>query len=79
MFDMLFYAEQLVETLRAVGDFLTTQASYRVPVLNIADMTWHLIDIPLPFSFTPAELLIGGGLVALLGFRLAKFFTDLVL
>lgn len=77
MWLMIEYAQTLVVTLRNLGDWFT-RADMTVPVLNINDWTWHMIDIPLPLGFTVAELLIGGGLTVLLGFRLLKFFTDLI-
>lgn len=79
MWKMIEYAEMLVDTLRDLGDFFTNTPAMQVPVLNINDMTWHIISVPLPFDFTLAELLIGAGLAGVLAFRLAKFYTDIVL
>lgn len=75
---LIYYAETLVITLRSLGNWFTRDVSITVPVLNIADYTWHMIDIPLPFGYSVAELLIGGGLTLLLGSRLIKFWTDFV-
>lgn len=79
MADLLFYGEQLLETLQKLGDWFTTPAGFSVPVLNVYDWTWHFVKVPLPFGYTVAELLLGGGLLFLLGFRLLKFWTDVAL
>lgn len=72
MWLMLEYAESFVAILRDLSIFFTS--SYMtVPVLNINDWSWYFVDIPLPFGFTVAEIVIGGGLTIVLGTRLLKF------
>ncbi len=77
MFELIRYGEMLFSMVRdQLVPFLTdsiesvqlynpiTQESFAVP--------WLLPEVTL------AELLFGGGLIFLLGYRLVKFFTDIV-
>lgn len=56
----------------------------KIPVIGgILEDLWGtgaLYTLPWPFGdFSVAEVLFGGGLIFILGFRLVKFFTDIVL
>ena len=56
----------------------------KIPVLGevLEDLfgTGELYTLPWPFGdASVAEVLFGGGLIFILGFRLVKFFTDIIL
>lgn len=74
MFEILKYGEMLLSMLNAVGDWLMYTPD-RLPVYNW--LTQSVDYVPNPFG-NIAGLVFGGGIIFMLGFRLVKFFTDII-
>lgn len=75
MFQLFEYGEIVLQTISTVGDFLLYTPEYLTiynPVLE------YSFEIPNPFG-SIGSMVVGGGLVFLLVYKLIKFFTDIVL
>lgn len=75
MFELIKYGEMLLSTVNEIGDFLLSTPD-RIPVYNW--LTQAVDYVSNPFG-NIAGLLFGSGIVFVLGFRLVKWFTDIVL
>lgn len=75
MFKVIEYGEILLNLLNEVGDWLM----YTPDSLTLySPLTELYFEVPNPFG-SVGTMIFGGGLIFILGFRLIKFFTDIVL
>ena len=75
MFQLFEYGQLLLNTINAVGDWLMYTPETLVFYNPLMDSA---VSFPNPFG-SIASMILGGGLVGLLVFRLVKFFLDIVL
>lgn len=79
MFEILRYGEMLLNMLNEVGDWLVhTPEVLQLPVMVAGQFSGEYFSVPWPFG-NIASLIFGGGLIFMLGYRLVKFFTDILL
>lgn len=87
MSELLSYGMILLDTLKSVGDWLTT------PIVDLSKFDYGAINTDSPLllqafevaaekfgiaSFTVLHLIIGAGITFALGFRLVKFFVGII-
>lgn len=70
---LFYYGTVFLDAINGLRKFLFTHVT--IP----SSLGGAIFGYGPEFSGTVVELLIGGGLVFMLGFRLVKFYTDLVL
>lgn len=87
MGELFTYGSVLLDTLKTVGDWLTT------PIVDLTQFDYGAINSESPLllqafevaaeqfgiaSFTVLHLIIGAGITFALGFRLVKFFVGII-
>lgn len=73
MFEVITYAENFLEVIRSLGEWLTA-TYFTFPAYNIYEGVWTTVHVPLPFDWNIAELILGPGLTSVLAIKLWGFF-----